>query len=254
MSSDELAGDELRSTSDVAGGDRAGVAPVLGSETDLHLTSLVHLPRPPELPLVQAGPAVATVLHDAGRAAPARHLLHQPGGLELGHQPLAAGLEVVLHLHHLGVGAAPGDAPLVELPGAAVLPLVVAPLALHTVRLLAGRAFKTWHRLRHELLHHWSLGLTLPLQCYRLRGSLVDPRAPGYFSVVSQSLLPVVQPVSSLPVQTEVVGVATVLLTDFTDVSTPHPIGWRSSSPPLSSLLFWSLLLCLFRILPFGFF
>ena len=135
---------------------------------------------------------------------------------------------MVLHLYHVGVGAPSRDAPLVQLARAAVLLLIVTPLALHTVRVLTGLALETRHRLRHELLDEWSISsvgtllhLQLPLERFRLCWGLVDPGAPHNLPIVAQPLLSVVQPVSSLPVQAEVVGVATVFLAHLADVSTP---------------------------------
>ena len=122
---------------------------------------------------------------------------------------------------------------------AAVLLLVVAPLALHAVSVGAAGALVARHRLGHDPLDHGARGRGHRLQAHlALDGGGVDGDAadgvsrPGqggagqlagpdlgaslYLPVVSEPLLAVTQPVRPLPVQTQVVRVAAVLLTHLT--------------------------------------
>ena len=111
---------------------------------------------------------------------------------------------------------------------AAVLLLVVAPLALHAVGVGAAGALVARHRLGHDPLDHRTRGRGHRLQAHLALDSCgVDGDAPDgvprpgqggagqlagpdlgaalYLPVISEPLLAVAQPVGSLPVQSQVI-------------------------------------------------
>ena len=112
---------------------------------------------------------------------------------------------------------------------AAVLLLVVAPLALHAVGVGAAGALVARHRLGHDPLDQAHLALDgggvdgdapdgVPRPGQGGAGQLAGPDlgAALYLPVISEPLLAVTQPVGPLPVQSQVVRVAAVLLTHLT--------------------------------------